>query len=127
MSQNYTVSSFEVSFFTQDIPSTTEFYQKFFQAKEVMNNGNYLVLQIENSSFHFASGDYEKTADGKPQNANGNFMVSNADLCREFILAENEENLAKYSVTEMRDDPWGMRAFNMIDLNGLALYIAHKI
>lgn len=127
MSQNWSIPSFEPSFFTQNINLTSEFYQKFFQAREVWNNGDYLILQVGNSLFHFCGGCYGKVEDGKPINVNGNFMVENADTCRDFILAESSENMSKYSVTDMRNDDWGMRSFNMIDPNGLNLYIGHKI
>jgi catechol 2,3-dioxygenase-like lactoylglutathione lyase family enzyme len=123
---NYTIKSFEPTYFTKDINSTVEFYSRFFSAKEIHKSENYLILQIGSSLFHFCAMSMDGMS-GEPQNATANITVSSADDCRNFIISENSENEKTYEMTELQNDPWGMRAFNMQDPNKLSLYISHTL
>jgi catechol 2,3-dioxygenase-like lactoylglutathione lyase family enzyme len=127
MTKNYKTTSFEATFSSKDLKATEKFYNTFFDAKTLHHNENYLILQIEQTFVHFCSMPETHTGDGIPQNAHGNINVSNADEARKFILEENSENESNYKMTDLRDDPWGMRAFEMQDPNGLHLYISHPI
>lgn len=127
MTKNYTTTSFEATFSSKNLKATESFYSKFFDAKTLYHNENYLILQIGSTPFHFCNVPEMHIGNGMPQNANGNIDVSSADEARKFILEANTENASKYKITELRDDPWGMRAFEMKDPNGLGLYVAHNI